>query len=70
MSVKYQPNNNEWYDETYLPDNRRDVLIYYPESGTSIGFYSHNKWYDYKFDEYVNIKYWREIPRYESNNNL
>lgn len=69
-SVKYDENNLEkWYSNEYLPDNRRDVLIYTPESATSVGFHNQTGWWDYKWDEYVDVKYWRELPRYNDSYN-
>lgn len=68
MNVKFIENNEIWYSEEYLPDNRRDVLIYTPESGTSVGFHTLKGWWDYKWDEYVDVKFWRELPRYNGNN--
>lgn len=63
QSVKFDKNSDKWYSSEYLPDNLRDVLIYTPETGTSVGYYN-QKWYSYKYLN-LNITYWREMPRYE-----
>lgn len=60
--------SDKWYSPEYIPDNRRDILIYTEEGGTSEGYYFKDSWYIYKWNCKVTPKYWREIPRYESTN--
>ena len=71
QSVEYS-NSDKWYTSEYIPDTPRSVLIYSKGGGTAEGFYdSHlDKWTQYRWNCYVKIKYWREMPRYEGQNSL
>lgn len=70
--VEYSPDSDRWYTTEYIPSNSRDILIYSPEFGTSIGHYS---FYEdgglfsdlLRVRENINVLYWREMPRYVPN---
>ena len=70
-SVKYN-NSEHWYTPEYLPDNPRDILIYTKEFGTTSGYYliDENKWYSFRWSCFIEPVFWREMPRYESKDNI
>lgn len=64
-SVRYSQDSDRWYSTEYIPSNSRNILVYSPEFGTSIGCYSDESFKDlFRIREEVNIIYWREMPRY------
>lgn len=69
-SVEYNSSNDKWYTQDYLPSNSRYILVYSPEFGTSIGFYSELNGGAFndalRPGEKVGITNWRELPRYVS----
>lgn len=65
--LKYNPDDIEWHSVESVPTNKRDILMYVPEHGTTLGFYNPElfSWYDYKWECTSEPICWREIPRYE-----
>lgn len=71
QSVNFVKNNSEWYSKEYLPNSKRDILLYSLELGTSEGYYdsSVELFWVYKWKQYIMPEYWRELPRYDGSNN-
>jgi hypothetical protein len=70
QSVKYIEGNNNWYSVEYIPDNKREILLYVLEFGTTSGYFDRDKWYSLRYNCEVIPLTWREMPRYESKNSL
>ena len=43
QSVKYIEGNNNWYSIEYIPDNKREILLYVLEFGTTSGYFDRDK---------------------------
>lgn len=69
QSVQYDI-NDKWYTSEYLPDNPRSIILYTLEGREAEGKYENGKWIQYRWNCEVNPVYWREMPRYESQNSL
>ena len=69
ISVEYS-NNNDWYDIEHLPNNPRNILLFTKEGGSAEGKYENGKWFQYRWNCHVNPIAWRELPRYDCNNNI
>ena len=65
-NVKYE-NCDSWFNTEYIPDNPRNIIIYTAEGGSAEGYYdtTKDKWFQYKWNCYVNPIAWREMPRYK-----
>ena len=67
-SVTYNPESDKWYTFESLPDNKRDILVYSLDLGTTCAYYDEkvSLFWVYKWNQFIEPKYWREIPRYDS----
>lgn len=61
----FEENGESWFSSEYIPDNKRDIIIYSKEFGTTMGYYDNNSFYHKIWKQPVRIIAWREMPHYD-----